>query len=77
MKLFFSHPLTRDYIFDRHEVILLYAPSPVCHSLRFGHATQSPKGEKLVMDPKNWTLPEGVEWRTRNEVQDVKEAQEL
>ena len=30
-----------------------------------------------VMDPKNWTLPLGVELRTRNEVQDVKETQEL
>lgn len=31
----------------------------------------------LVMDPKNWTLPEGVELRTKNEVQDVKETQEF
>jgi len=30
-----------------------------------------------VMDPKNWTLPIGVEWRSRNEVQDAKEAKEL
>ena len=30
-----------------------------------------------VMDPKNWTLPIGVELNTRNEVQDAKETQEL
>ena len=30
-----------------------------------------------VMDPKNWTLPVGVELRTRNEVQDAKETQKF
>jgi hypothetical protein len=29
------------------------------------------------MDPKNWTLPIGVELRTRNEVQDAQEEKEL
>jgi len=29
------------------------------------------------MDPKNWTLPVGVELRTRNEVQHAKETKEL
>jgi hypothetical protein len=30
-----------------------------------------------VMDPKNWTLPVGVELRTRKEVQNGKETSEL
>jgi hypothetical protein len=30
-----------------------------------------------VMDPKNWTLPLGVEWKTRKEVQDGQETQEF
>lgn len=30
-----------------------------------------------VMDPKNWTLPAGVELRTKKKVQDGKETQEL
>jgi hypothetical protein len=29
------------------------------------------------MDPKNWTLPLGVELKTRKKVQDAKETQEL
>ncbi len=29
------------------------------------------------MDPKNWTLPVGVELKTRNEVQDAEETKEL
>jgi len=30
-----------------------------------------------VMDPKNWTLPLGVELRTRKEVQNAEETQEF
>ena len=44
---------------------------------RNSRSARNPLGVHTVMDPKNWTLPVGVEWRTRNEVQDAKEAQEL
>jgi len=35
------------------------------------------EGEIVVMDPKNWTLPLGVELRTRKEVQNAEETQEF
>jgi hypothetical protein len=37
----------------------------------------TPEEGPPVMEPKNWTLPVGVELRTRNEVQDAKETQEF
>jgi tetratricopeptide (TPR) repeat protein len=35
------------------------------------------QSQNNVMDPKNWTLPLGVELKTRKKVQDAKETQEL
>jgi hypothetical protein len=35
------------------------------------------RGRSPVLDPKNWTLPLGVELKTKNEVQDAKETKEL
>jgi hypothetical protein len=35
------------------------------------------KFHSFVMGPKNWTQLLGVEWRTRNEVQDAKATKEL
>ena len=36
-----------------------------------------PLVQSSVLDPKNWTVPIGVELKTRNEVQDAKETKEL
>jgi hypothetical protein len=33
--------------------------------------------QRSVMDPKNWTLPVGVELKTRKKVQDAEETKEL
>lgn len=65
---------SRDYEIEKalknSDVILL------CFSMNSVSKEGSIQRE-YVMDPKNWTLPLGVELRTRKEVQNAEETQEF